>query len=105
MVVTQWGCWNTYHVSPVNEPLSNRLLLAEDRGAAAVLGAATLTEALSELLLGRLVFRNLAVPGTTLGEAIPTAKRELAETHPDFTDVILGWTLLGDPTLVVRPLS
>ncbi len=102
-VVTQWGCWNTYHVLPTYETLGNQLLLAPDRGAAAVLGASTLTEALSERRLGRRVFERLAAPGVRLGDAITAAKQDLAETDPGRLDVILGWTLLGDPTLTIVP--
>ncbi|MFQ5524817.1 MAG: SdrD B-like domain-containing protein [Thermoanaerobaculia bacterium] len=102
-IVTQWGCWNTYHVLPSFETLGNRLLLEPDTGAAAVLGAATLTEALSERRLGRRVFERLAIPGRSLGEAILEAKQDLAETDPGRLDVILGWTLLGDPTLSIVP--
>ena len=31
------------------------------------------------------------------------AKVELAKTHPELLDVLLGWTLMGDPALVVEP--
>ena len=100
-VVTQWGCWNTYHVAPHYDTLGHRLLLSPDRGAAAVLGAATLTEAQSEAKLGILLFDELSVPGMPLGEAVLRAKRRLASTDPGLLDVLLGWTLLGDPTLVM----
>ncbi|MCP4201632.1 MAG: DUF11 domain-containing protein, partial [bacterium] len=102
-LVTQWGCWNTYHVLPTYETLGNRLLLEPDRGAAAVLGAATLTEALSERRLGQRVFERLTQPGLRLGDSITEAKQDLAETDPGRLDVLLGWTLLGDPTLTVVP--
>ena len=42
-------------------------------------------------------------PGVTLGEALRDAKQDLATTHPGMVDVILGWTLLGDPALVIEP--
>jgi hypothetical protein len=29
------------------------------------------------------------------------AKRQLAQTHPNQHDVILGWTILGDPALSI----
>ncbi len=102
-VVTQWGCWNTYFVSPSYDTLGHRLLLGADRGAAAVLGAATLTEAAAERQLGRRLFRRLTLPGQTLGRAVLEAKRDLATTAPDQLDVLLGWTLLGDPTLAILP--
>ena len=101
-VVTQWGCWTTYYVSPRHETLGDTLLLSGDRGAAAVLGATTLTEARSERILGLEIFRRLFVPGETLGGAILEAKRRLAALEdPAVLDVLIGWNLLGDPTLSV----
>jgi hypothetical protein len=38
-----------------------------------------------------------------MGQAIRQAKSELAAEHPDMADLFLGWTLLGDPTLMVQP--
>ena len=40
-------------------------------------------------------------PGATLGQAVLEAKRELAAVHPEMVDVIIGWSLLGDPALVL----
>ncbi len=102
-VVTQWGCWNTYYVSPVYETLAEGLLLAADRGAAAVLGNTALTETSSELALGSRLFAQLALPGQTLGDSLQAAKQDLAAAHPELIDVLLGFTLLGDPTLVLQP--
>ncbi|MEM7349351.1 MAG: C25 family cysteine peptidase, partial [Acidobacteriota bacterium] len=100
-VVAQWGCWTTYYVSPQNETLGHQLLLSGDRGAAAVLGATTLTEARSERALSLEVFARLFQPGRTLGDAVLQAKQALAATEsPAVLDVLLGWNLLGDPTLV-----
>jgi hypothetical protein len=39
----------------------------------------------------------------TIGEALRDAKLELAQTHPNLLDVLLGWSLLGDPALVIQP--
>ncbi|MEM9552691.1 MAG: SdrD B-like domain-containing protein [Acidobacteriota bacterium] len=99
-VVSQWGCWTTYYVSPAAETLAHELLLAGDHGAAAVLGAATLTEARSERALALEIYSRLFEPGATLGGAVLDAKRRLAALEdPAVLDVLLGWTLLGDPTL------
>ena len=100
-VVTQWGCWNAYYVAPQYDSLSTKLLLSGDRGAAAALGAVTLTTDRSDLALGKRLMPLLATPGMTLGEAVLQAKVDLAAAHPDAVDVILGWSLLGDPALVV----
>ncbi|MGI9289915.1 MAG: C25 family cysteine peptidase [Gammaproteobacteria bacterium] len=102
-VVTQFGCWNTYFVSPTADTLGHSFLLSGQRGAAAILGASTLTKAVSEAELSGLLFDELMQPGTSLGEAILNAKRDYGDLKPYQLDVILGWTLLGDPALVIEP--
>ena len=102
-VVTQWGCWNTYYVSPRFDSMAHRLLLSGDNGAAAVFGATTLTESSSDRALGDLFTPLVTAPGVTLGEALTDAKQALALTDPGRLDVILGWTLLGDPALMIEP--
>jgi hypothetical protein len=97
----QWGCWNTYHTSPRVSTLGDAFMTDGDHGAAAVLGATALTEVASDRLLSSLLLERLAVPGTTLGEAMVAAKSELASANPYALDVLLGWTLLGDPAMVV----
>lgn len=99
-VAMQWGCWTTYYVEPANNTLAHRLLLSGDRGAAAVLGASTLSEARSERAMSLEVFRRAFQSGTSLGEAVLGAKRSLvASGNPAVLDVLLGWNFLGDPTL------
>jgi hypothetical protein len=102
-VVAQWGCWNSYYVDPVYNYMVQSFLFSGDQGAAAVLGASTMTESTSEVLLGKLLTPRLAVPGKPVGQALLEAKIELAQTYPDLLDVLLGWTLMGDPALVVVP--
>ncbi|HEY5158634.1 MAG TPA: C25 family cysteine peptidase, partial [Anaerolineales bacterium] len=102
-VVVQWGCWNTYYVDPVNNYLVQKFLFSGDRGAAAVLGASTLTDSASEDLLGELLIPRMVKPGMTIGQALQDAKSELAQTHPELLDVLLGWSLMGDPALMVEP--
>ncbi len=100
-VITQWGCWNTYYVSPEEEILGLQFMLNGDRGMAGVLGASTLTQAAAEADLADLVFEELVKPGTTMGEAILLAKQKYAQGNPNQLDVILGWNHLGDPGVVV----
>ena len=102
-VVTQWGCWNTYYVSPQQESLSHALLLSGEHGAAAVLGATTLTEAFSDEELGKRFMPRLVQPGARIGSALLAAKADLAASYPHMRDVLLGWTLLGDPAARVVP--
>jgi hypothetical protein len=101
--VVQWGCWNTYHVAASSNTLGHALMLSGDRGAALVLGATTLTQEESEMKLGGLVLPRLTTPGMPAGQAVMEAKQELARTDPGLDDVLLGWTLLGDPATVVQP--
>ena len=101
-IVTQWGCWNTFYVEPLENTMAHEFLLNGEQGAAAVLGASTLTEAEHEQALAKLLYDRLLQPGMTLGQAILGAKNEYAATHPEHADVILGWTLLGDPGLVME---
>jgi hypothetical protein len=102
-VITQWGCWNTYFVAPTEDSLGHTFMLNGDRGAASVVGASTLTEASAERDLADLLLARLIVPGTRIGDAILDAKRVFALSNPQQLDVILGWTQLGDPALIVEP--
>ncbi len=38
-----------------------------------------------------------------LGDAVLAAKHQLPIDGNDYRDVVLGWSLLGDPALVVGP--
>ncbi len=100
-VAVQWGCWNTYYVNPISESLATMMLLAPGKGAAAMLGATTLTRDVAENALGRLLLPLVVQPGVTVGDAVVRAKRELGRTQPGMVDVLYGWNLLGDPALVV----
>jgi hypothetical protein len=102
-IVSQWGCWNTYYVVPTYNTMAHKLLLSGDRGAAAVMGASTLTAVESDEAFGALLTPLLVQRGTTLGHAIVTAKQRLAAAQPGLADVLLGWTLLGDPALAIDP--
>jgi len=102
-LVVQWGCWNTYHVAPEVDTLAHRLLLAGPQGAAAVIGSATLSRTESDQLLGPALLGRLMVPGATIGDALVQAKRAIATGPGDLRDALLGWTLLGDPAMKLRP--
>ena len=102
-VAVQWGCWNTYYVDPVNNYLVQKFLFSGENGAAAVFGATTLTYLQDEKLLAAQLMPRLATPGMTIGQALQDAKSQLAQTNPKMPDVFLGWTLMGDPALVIEP--
>jgi len=100
-VVTQWGCWNAYYVSPAEDSMGHRFMMEGEQGAVAVMGASTLTNADAERQLARKVFARLA-NGERLGHAITNAKQDYAQDNPTHLDVLLGWTLLGLPELFVN---
>lgn len=102
-VVVQWGCWNNYYVYPNYNFLVQNFLFTGDNGAAAVLGATSLSTITSEELLGEILTPKLTTPGMTLGQAIQDAKMQLGLTHPEMLDVLLGWSLMGDPALMIQP--
>ncbi|MBI4819747.1 MAG: hypothetical protein HY791_25965 [Deltaproteobacteria bacterium] len=100
-VVMQMGCWNTYFVDPAGMSLAHALLLSGDRGAAAVLGSSTLTEAGPEGRLSRYLSEQSVEGGLTLGEAVVLAKRRFMSEGFKDADVLYGYNLLGDPALRV----
>ena len=99
-IVTQWGCWNTYHVDPDYDTMSHILMLDGAHGAAAALGASTLTTVFGDQSLGPRVLQKIISEGMPIGKAVQEAKQEIAGTEA-LIDVIYGWTLLGDPAMTV----
>ena len=100
-VVSQWGCWSSWFVSPSSRSIAERLLLDADGGAAAVVGAATLVETAStdEYLAG---FLRDAGDGARIGDALQAMRREVASGGVGRRDLSIGIHLLGDPTLRLR---
>jgi len=86
-VVLQWGCWNTYYVDPRGNTMAHSWLTQPDAGAAAVIGATTLTEAGSEEDMAEIVFAKISP--------------ELIQRYglASVQDLIGGFVILGDPTL------
>lgn len=103
MVVTQWGCWNTYYIHPSYNSLGHRFLLSGNNGAAAITGSTTITNSGAEQALGKILMPLITEKGMPIGAAMQTAKSQLALSNPEMVDVLLGWTILGDPTLVIQP--
>lgn len=105
-IITQWGCWNSYYVSPEVQTLSSHLLLTPRVGAAGTIGSTTLTSSGSHEELGARFFAAVGGGATTLGEALLKAKRQLAVVG-GADDAVAGMALLGDPAtpvgLKVRP--
>jgi hypothetical protein len=81
--------------------MGHRFMMEGSQGAVAVMGASTLTSADAERRLARMVFERLS-NGERLGVAITNAKQAYAQDYPKDLDIILGWTLLGLPELIVN---
>ena len=99
--VIQFGCWNTYHVVPASNTMGHAFLLNQGKGAAVVVGSSTWTAAGSADAIGQRLFALVSDGTLSVGEALTEAKRDLARTHPHMRDAILGWTILGDPAIVI----
>jgi len=99
--VVQFGCWNTYHVVPSYNTLGHKWVLSDNRGAAVVMGSSTFTQVTTSRQFGELLIPELLQPGQSAGQAVVRAKHRLAETNPQALDMLLGWTILGDPTLAI----
>ena len=54
-------------------------------------------------MLGEHLTPLMTQPGIPIGAALYQAKVDLAQTHPELLDVLLGWSLMGDPALVIEP--
>ena len=99
-VVTQWGCWNTFYVSPASDSMAHRFLLEGQQGAVTVMGATSFTQAVAEKRMAGYLFSAMK-EGKTIGDAVLQAKEMIAEETPHQLDVLLGWTVLGFDDMVI----
>lgn len=97
--VVQFGCWNTYHVVPSYSTLGHAWMLTPDLGAALVMGSSTFTQVTSSRQFADVLIPELLRPGQSAGQAVVAAKQRLAASHPQALDMLLGWTILGDPAI------
>ncbi len=100
-LVVQWGCWNSYFVSPTANTMAHAFLLSPNKGAAAVIGVSSLSELRSHRALGELLYPELQT-GVRIGDAFRLAKMQLAAQNLDYSDILITATLLGDPAMPVR---
>ncbi|AVP97463.1 hypothetical protein C7S18_09750 [Ahniella affigens] len=99
-LVLQWGCWNTYYVSPSANSLAQTLLLQGPHGAAAVFGAAALTDISGHRRLGPEAFARLQ-SGLRIGDIIQAARLSLANQGLNLIEPMQGSNLLGDPAMIL----
>jgi len=92
----QLGCWGTYFVEPTSTTVAHSMLLMP-KGAALVLGATGLTEARNDIALANGVLPRIATE--SFGLALMHTQQSIADAGINAADVVLGGTLLGDPSL------
>ena len=100
LLVTQWGCWNTYFVNPRQDTMANAFLF-QPYGGAAILGATALTDVSMLAGLGNAFFKQVG-QSATLGEALQAAQRIYLNQNPAAASKLRGFALLGDPAAQVR---
>ncbi|PIV33845.1 MAG: hypothetical protein COS34_05510 [Lysobacterales bacterium CG02_land_8_20_14_3_00_62_12] len=99
--VLQWGCWNTYFVSPSANSLGQALLLQGSYGAAAVFGASALTDISNHSQLGPELMSGYQ-RGVRIGDAVRDARRRLAAKGQRSVETQQGSNLLGDPAMLLQ---
>ncbi len=98
-VVSEFGCWGGYFVEPSYSTMGHAWTGGVGHGARAMIASSSLTEKTSDIAFAKALFSELTVPGVRVGDALLDAKRTVHSTAPEMQEVILGMTLLGDPTL------
>lgn len=100
-LIVQWGCWNSYFVSPNADTMAHAFLLSPGKGAAGVIGVSALTGADAHQALGNALYPFLA-PGSRVGDALRSAKTALAGQTGLHRNILISSTLLGDPAMPIR---
>ena len=96
------NCLNGYFHHVGSPSLGEALLLELGGGAIAYWGPTAITSNLKQQALAESFYEHLFDPGTeTLGEAIRSAMREMAE-DPKHRALLDTWVLLGDPASRIR---
>lgn len=108
------ACYTSYFVSPTSDSLAHRFMNGYREnatgqriegvanGAVAIHGAATLSNYFHNEVFARQVL-DAQLKGLTLGEAVETARSQSADNGIE--DLVINWTLLGDPTLRIESAS
>lgn len=109
-VVMTWGCYGITVNDPRTNSLAQSLLFSGEQGAAAIMGSPTSTGRYPEQVMALLFSPLVAQPGLSLGMAIQQAKTQYVDyannsgmTPAERADILLTWTLMGDPALVIQP--
>lgn len=95
------GCYGSYFTHPTYNTVAQALTVQSNGGgAAAILGAAGLTNINSDIAWMSLLRDSL--PGERLGDALRDSQRSLTRPDGRYLDISVGGGLLGDPALRLR---
>lgn len=98
-IANQLGCWNNYSVDPRSDSLA-RAMMGAPGAAAATLGPTGLADEFAEEGFARHLLPLLHRQGGRLGDAILAAKLAFqASAGVPAKDILLGFNLLGDPSM------
>jgi hypothetical protein len=103
-LVLNMTCLNGLFTHPQVESLAEALLWQPQAGAAAVLAPTSLTLPTDQSFLSAPLVQALQDPsGTTLGDALLYARRQVPMLDPGTRDVMQTFLLFGDPALRIAP--
>jgi hypothetical protein len=100
-VLFSWTCETQWYVSE-GRTISEELLLVANGGTVASLGPGGISDPALQANLSRRVY-DYYLAGRTLGEAVRRAKSDALAEDPKLAPVVQGFSLLGDPTIRLRP--
>ena len=100
-VLFSWTCETQWYVSE-GRTLSEELLLVANGGTVASVGPGGISDPALQANLSRRVY-DYYLAGRTLGEAVRQAKSDALAADPALAPVVHGFSLLGDPSIKLRP--
>jgi Peptidase family C25 len=100
-VLFSWTCETQWYVSE-GRTISEELLLVPSGGAIASLGPGGISDPALQVNLSRRVY-DYYLGGKTLGEAVRRAKSDALVEDARLAPVVQGFSLLGDPSIRLRP--
>lgn len=101
ILITSIGCYTTYYESPSHNSLAHQLLFANDlenNGAVAIHGPALVGGYEHQKILANLIVEKSA-QGKSIGDAV---KDGMLALPVNYSNAILNWALLADPTLTIQ---
>jgi hypothetical protein len=100
-VLFSWTCETQWYVSE-GRTLSEELLLVANGGTVASVGPGGISDPALQVNFSRRVY-DYYLAGRTLGEAMRQAKSDALAADPALAPVVHGFSLLGDPSIKLRP--